>query len=80
MGKTESQDLASVLAKRNVRDTLMMVGYFDTYAQRLPATLTLVHQHDAYVINFLTLITHIFNIRNIIRWKHQHYSSLVIDM
>jgi hypothetical protein len=58
---------------------LMIVGCFDTYV-RLPATSTLAHQHDAYVVSFLTLITLNFNMRNIIRWKHQHHSRVVIDM
>jgi hypothetical protein len=53
MGKTERGGLTSVLTKRSVRDTLII--------ERLPATSTLVHQHDVYVVSFLTLITHIVN-------------------
>jgi hypothetical protein len=64
-GKTESQGLTSVLTKRSVGDSLMIVGCFDTYVQRLPATSTLVHQHDAYVVSSLTLITPMFNMRNV---------------
>jgi hypothetical protein len=60
MGKTESQGLASVHTKRSVKDTLIIVGCFDTYVQRLPMTSTLMHQHDAYIVTFLTLITDIF--------------------
>jgi hypothetical protein len=76
MGKTESQGLASVHTKRSVKDTLIIVGCFDTYVQRLPMTSTLMHQHDAYIVTFLTLITDIFRLA---KWEPDEGGSYFLD-